>query len=65
MTTKKKKTVPKSKKSATQRISSGLSALEKTGLPKDAIMLTLMTIEIQVLENRLNELEEKFAAIKK
>lgn len=65
MATKKKKTLPVPKKSAAQRIAAGVYGLEKIGLPKDAVMFTLLTIEIQVLENRVNELEEKLVSFKK
>lgn len=61
--TKKKPQV--AKKDSLGRISSALTAAEKLGLPKDAALFTVISIEIQVLENRVAELEKKVAGQRK
>ncbi len=60
MATKKKK----EPESALQRINKGMDMAIDTGMPKDAIVLTLLAVEIQRLENRVNELEEKLSLVK-
>ena len=45
-------------KTALQRISDVLDAGEKNGMPKDAAMITALSLEIQVLENRIERLEK-------
>lgn len=53
----KKKQEPKS---ALERINKGMDLAKDTGLTKDAVVLTLLAIEIQRLENRVQELEDNY-----
>lgn len=45
--------------SAIGRINKGLDEAIKTGISKETAVLTLILIEIQVLENRIDALEGK------
>lgn len=56
MSTKTKKT---KETSAIQRISESMDAGIKSGIPKEAAIITTMAIEIQILENRIAALEAK------
>jgi len=49
----------KEPESALERINKGIDVAIEVGISKDAAVLTLLAIEIQRLENRVNELEEK------
>jgi len=56
---KKKKQQPKKQESALSRINAGLGMAIKNKIPRESATLTLMLIEIQMLENRIAYLEER------
>jgi hypothetical protein len=42
-----------------ERINDGIDAAIAAGIPKEAAIITLMGIELQYLENRIADLEDK------
>ena len=47
----------KAPKNALERIAASIDEAEKMGLPKEALVLTILSVEIQRLENKVEEME--------
>lgn len=52
---------PKQKESFLQRLNKATDTGTENGLPNNAVVITMLAIEIQSLNNRLEELEKNVA----
>ncbi len=53
------KKVTEPEKTALERILATLDAAEKNNIPREAAIVTALSVEIQSMENRIDELEGK------